>query len=299
MIFGLTMAVIKKGYPRLRSRFGKLTGYIALVRPFTLLSPLLAGILGVLATTSFSMEKLMVAIYVGVTLASCQAAGQVINQYADASLDKLVKQYRPIPSGLISKEEALGVGWLLALFSVARAFTITISFGLLTVLLLFFAVFYSLSPLSPRRIHPVLNIFWMAISRGFIPVMAVWSIYGHWVSALPYAWIAFVWVLGFQGTKDLEDVEADKQFGIKTLPGEFGSFGLVMWMVACTFILVCSIFLTQLLIMFALVPLAIFSIWGFNRKSKFTENTYGWLGFYAGLGVFFILLFSNQFFLKS
>lgn len=288
------MAVIKKGYPRLRSRFGKLTGYIALVRPLTLLSPLLAGLLGVLATTAFSMEKLMVAVYVGVTLASCQAAGQVINQYADADLDKLVKQYRPIPSGLISKEEALGVGWLLALFSVARAFTITISFGLLTVLLLFFAVFYSLSPLSPRRIHPVLNILWMAISRGFVPVIAVLSIYGHWVSALPYAWIAFIWVLGFQGTKDVEDAEADKKFGIKTLYSEYGEAGLFGWMVMCTGTLIYSAFRLQLLIMLLLIPLAVFSIWGFNKKSKFTENTYGWLGFYAGLGVFFILLFLTQ-----
>lgn len=291
------MAVIKKGYPRIRSRFGKLAGYMALVRPLTLVSPLLAGILGVLATVNFSWEKLVTAIYVGVTLASCQAAGQVINQYADADLDKLIKCYRPIPLGLISKEEALGIGWLLALFSVARAFTITISFGLLTVLLLFFAVFYSLSPLSPRRIHPVLNIFWMAASRGVIPVLAVWSIYGNWINALPYAWIAFLWVLGFQGTKDVEDIEADKKFGIKTLYSEYGKNGLFGWMIICTSALICSTFWTQLPIMLLLVPLAIFSIWGFNKKSKFTENTYGWLGFYAGLGLFFILLFLNQLFL--
>lgn len=294
MTYGLLMSIIKKGYPRIHSRFGKLAGYIALVRPLTLIPPLFAGILGVLATVDFSWEKFMVAIYVGVTLASCQAAGQVINQYADADLDRLVKQYRPIPSGLISKEEALGMGWLLALFSIARAFTITVPFGLLTVLLLFFAIFYSLSPLSPRKVHPVLNIFWMAISRGFLPVIAVWSIYGHWVSALQYAWIAFVWVLAFQGTKDVEDATADKKFRIRTLYNEYGASSFLGWMIACIFILVYSIVQTQLLIMFALIPLAIFSIWGFNKKSRFTENTYGWLGFYAGIGLFFLLLFLNR-----
>lgn len=290
-------------YPHLKKMLGqKLSAYLRLCRPLTGVAPLLTGLFGILASSGvLSFEYVKTGIYVGITFMLAQFVGQIMNQYSDVELDRALprKRDRPIPSGLISKEEALGVGWLLALFSVARAFTISVSFGLLTVLLLFFAVFYSLSPLSPRRIHPVLNILWMATSRGLIPVIAVWSIYGQWVNALKYAWIAFVWALGFQGTKDVEDAAADKKFGVKTLYSEYGAKGFLIWMVICTLILVYSIVQMQLWIMFALVPLAVFSMWGFNKKSKFTENSYGWLGFYTGLGLFFILLFLNQFFLKS
>jgi len=147
---------IVEGYPKLRRRFGKFVGYIQLVRPFTLLAPLLAGIFGVLTPVkNFSLEHLTTAVYVGLTLALLQASGQVINQYADSELDKLIKPYRPIPSGLVTREEALGLAWLLAIFSIGRAFTISTFFGLIGLTLLFFAVFYSLAPFSPRKVHPL------------------------------------------------------------------------------------------------------------------------------------------------
>ena len=93
---------IVEGYPRLQKRFGRLVGYIQLVRPFTLVAPILAGIFGVLAPiNNIDFQTFLVAIYVGVTLALAQAAGQCLNQYADVELDKVVKPYRPIPSGLI------------------------------------------------------------------------------------------------------------------------------------------------------------------------------------------------------
>lgn len=287
---------ITKGYPAIRKKFGKIAAYIQLVRPFTLLAPLLAGILGVLATTSLPFEHLLTAIYVGVTLALAQAAGQITNQYADVELDKIVKPYRPLPSGLLTREEALGAAWLLALFSIARAFTISTTFGLLTLTMIFFAVFYSLSPFSPRRIHAVLNVLWMAISRGFIPVIAVWSIHGTFEKALPYALLAFVWVLAFQSTKDIEDVEGDRKFKIKTMFSAYGYTGLMAWMVVFGFVylIICAFY--QLPIMALLLIIAGFAIYGTTKKSKYTENNLGWVSFYAGLGIFFILMLTSELF---
>lgn len=285
---------ITKGYPKIRKRFGKIATYIQLVRPFTLLAPLLAGILGVLATTSLSFEHLLTAIYVGVTLALAQAAGQVINQYADVELDKIVKPYRPLPSGSLTREEALGIAWLLALFSIARAFTISTTFGLLTLTMIFFAVFYSLSPFSPRRIHAVLNMLWMAVSRGFIPVIAVWSIHGTFEKALPYALLAFIWVLAFQSTKDIEDVEGDRKFNIKTMFSAYGYRGLRIWMVVWSIIYTIIAAYFSLHLMLALMFIAGWSFAGISQKSRFTENNNGWLGFYAGLGILFILMLITE-----
>lgn len=288
---------IEKGYPNLRKHFGKITAYLQLVRPFTLLSPLLAGLLGVLASTpAFNFDIFKTCIFVGVTLTLAQATGQVINQYADVDLDKIVKPYRPLATGIISKEEALGVAWLLAIISIARAFTVTELFGLVTVVLIFFAVFYSLSPFSPRKVHPVLNILWMAISRGLVPVFAVWSIYGTWQGALPYALLAFVWVLGFQSTKDIEDFEGDKKFGIKTIFSSYGYRGLRLLMVGSTVVFAVLAIVFSKCLMLPLVAVGIAAIFAVKKKSKLTENTLGWTLFYLGLGFLFVLmLFSERF----
>lgn len=289
---------LEKGYPFLKKRFGKLTAYIQLVRPFTLLAPLVAGILGVLSTVQLTLDTFYTAIYVGITLALAQATGQIINQYADFQLDKMTKNYRPIPSGIISREEALGIAWLLAIISIARAFTIQTMFGLTIIVLIFFAVFYSLSPFSPRKIHPLLNVGWMAGSRGFIPIIAVWSIYGDWTRALPYALLGFIWVLGFQGAKDVDDSEADWTFGIKTVVNSSGVEGLRALMFSCgiLYLSVCALFNLYLLCILLIV--GALSIYGLTKKSTLTENNLGWLFFYMGVALLYLLMFINEAFLS-
>ena len=283
---------IRKGYPRLRRRFGKIVGYVQLVRPFTLLAPLFAGIFGVLTPVKdFTFSNFGTAIYVGVTLALAQAAGQCLNQYADVELDKIIKPYRVLPSGILTREEALGLAWILAGFAIARAFTLSTFFGLITLLLIFFAVFYSLPPFSPRRINPVLNTAWMAVSRGFLPMFAVWSIYGSVGAALPYAVLAFLWVFGFQASKDVPDIEGDKMFGIKTIPNTYGRKGLLAVMAVSTVLFAVTAVIFKVYIMLPLVFLAAFAIVTVQKQSALTENTYSWLAFYLGLALLYVLLF--------
>lgn len=286
---------IRKGYPRLRSRFGKIAGYIQLCRVFTLMAPLLAGIFGVLTPVKdVTLEHFYTAIYVGITLALAQATGQALNQYADAELDKIIKGYRPIPSGLVSKEEALGLSWLLAMFAVARAFTISTFFGLVILTLLFFAVFYSLAPFSPRKIHPLINTGWMAVSRGFLPMFAIWSVYGDLNGAWRYSILAFLWVMGFQATKDEPDCQGDKAFGIKTIPNTYGLRGLLTTMMVCIGIYIALAIRFNILVMLLILPLAVTAILTTKRQSGLTENTLAWCCFYAGLGLLYILMFINE-----
>lgn len=285
---------IEKAYPRLRGRLGRLVGYVQLVRPFTLVAPLLAGIFGVLTPLeNITFNHFLIAIYVGVTLALAQGAGQCLNQYADVELDKIVKPYRPLPSGLITAEEALGLAWLLAMFSVARAFTISTFFGLTVVALLFFAVFYSLAPFSPRRVHPLVNTGWMAISRGFLPMYAVLSIFGSMETAWQYSVLAFFWVMGMQATKDIGDVQGDKMFGIKTIPASYGINGLKALMVSCSILYSIYALSFGLYIMLSLTPLVALAVLSLKRKT-ITENTVSWTIFYAGLGLIYILMFIGE-----
>jgi len=289
---GLNYEGIRKGYPRLRRRFGKLVGYVQLCRLFTLMAPLLAGIFGVLTPVKdITFQHLYTAIYVGITLALAQATGQVLNQYADAELDKIIKNYRPIPSGLVNREEALGLSWLLAIFAVGRAFTISTFFGLVVLTLIFFAVFYSLAPLSPRKIHPLANVAWMALSRGFVPMFAVWSVYGDLDKAWTYSLLAFIWVLGFQSSKDVPDIEGDKKFGIKTIPANYGLRGLVFSMIICSILygIVALYYGEQ--IMLLVLPLATLAILTTHKQSSLTENTWSWSAFYVGLGLIYVLMF--------
>jgi len=283
---------VRKGYPKLRKRFGKLAGYIQLLRPFTLTAPFLAGFFGVLVPVrELTLTHISAAVYVGLTLALAQGCGQCLNQVADFELDKMIKPYRALPSGLVSREEALGLAWLLAIFSVGRAFTISTFFGLTVLTLLFFAVFYSCPPLSPRRIHPLLNTGWMAVSRGFLPMFAVLSIYGDLNVAWPYSALAFLWVMGFQASKDVPDMEGDKAYGIKTIPNAYGRVGLLATMVTCTTLYITAAIYFKLYIMLLLVPLAIAAILTTQKQSRLTENTWSWLCFYAGVGLIYILMF--------
>jgi len=283
---------VVKGYPRLRERFGKLVGYIQLVRPFTLLAPLLAGIFGVLSpVTEITFRHVVTAIFVGVTLALAQGAGQCINQFADVELDKMVKPHRPIPSGLVSREEALGLSWLLAMFAVGRAFTISTFFGLTVLVLLFFAVFYSLAPFSPRRVHSVLNTGWMALSRGFMPMLAVWSVYGDLGKAWQYSVLAFLWVMGFQSTKDVPDSEGDMKFGVKTIPNSYGLKGQIIVMTVCTVLYILFALGFRVYVMLLIVPLAALGILTIRKQAQLIENTIAWGCFYLGLGLIYVLMF--------
>lgn len=286
----------KQGYPRIRASFGRLAGYIQLVRPFTLLAPFLAGIIGVITpvTGVIGYEHFRQGVYVGATLALSQACGQVFNQYADADLDAMIKPYRPVPSGLVGRDEALGIAVLLALVSVGRGYLINVPFGTINLLLIWFAVFYSLAPFSPRKVHPYVNTLWMAASRGFIPVVAVYNIYGNINDAFVYAFLAFVWVLGFQPMKDLGDVDGDRAFGIKTLATEYGSKGLYKNAFLCLFVYALTVGYLGLRMMGLLIFEGVLAIILGSRETKYAENNYAWVLFYLGLALFYLLMFVSH-----
>jgi len=286
-------AGLEKGYPRIRRRFGKIASYIQLLRPFTGLAPLLSGLFGVLAPVgTITFEHVKTAVFVGVTLMLCQFCGQVLNQWSDYEIDMLTRKYRPIPQGTISRDEALGIAWLLAIFAVGRAFTVSVTFGLYTLTILFFSVFYSLAPLSPRRVHPILNTLWLAFSRGLIPFLATVTVYGTLDLAAPWAVFGFLWVLAYQPSKDVHDMEADRKFGVQTIPNTYGLKGYRTYMIIVSLALWVYAAL-QLHVALLLLPISIIAITGLGKKVDGLENDLSWIMFYIGLGLAYIIMFAS------
>jgi 4-hydroxybenzoate polyprenyltransferase len=278
-------------YPRLKRFLGtKMVAYLRLCRPFTVAPAFIAGLFLTLASTEISLETFRAALDAGVVLALLQATGQIVNQVVDAELDRSLpgKRDRPIPSGLVERDEAMGLAWVFSIVALARAFTLGLTFGLLSLVILFMAVFYSLRPFSPRG-HATISLTWQAFSRGFLPPILCFSIYKTPYDALPISILAFTWCLGWQGTKDIEDVEGDLKFGVKTVANTFGVRGLKALALSLSIAFYCLILYFKYYVMLATLPLTAVGLAYFDRKSTITENVVGWMVFYINLGLIFIL----------
>jgi 4-hydroxybenzoate polyprenyltransferase len=295
------MVGIKEKYPRISRYNKKLSAYIQLMRPFTLISPIVAGIIGTSLPLIYNYKPILhywaELIYVAVTLALAQVIGQITNQTQDVEIDKIAKPYRPIPRGDVTKDEAMGIAWVLAIFAVARGFTVSITFGLFICLILFFAITFNIEPIRSKR-YCWLGISYMSVSRGLLPFLATWSIFGNLSELLP--WIlgifAFLWVFALNPTKDFADFEADKKFGIMTLPVKYGINKAVKMMKVLSvfpFIYLTLVFYMHLLpysflLLYSLIPFVILAWWGLN-KVWITENNLSWCSFYLGLASVYIL----------
>lgn len=292
------------GEPALLSE--RVRGAIDLARPFTLLPPLLAGIfismVPILLHGGNPIDHWQTLIYVGVTLALLQGAGQCINQSypEEVKIDKINgKDYRPVPKGILTGQEAMGVGLLLLMFGITRAFTVNKSFGIFAMVLAFFTVFYTLPPVRAKK-RPVLNILWLGISRGFLPVVACFAVFNDPFSSVALAWgsLGFVWVTGFNVVKDIPDMEGDKEYDIPSIPVLAGKFGTLIHTVSFTVVYIC---LSMYLIGTYLPP--VFKIayitWPFATLIPMSlilelpapkmENNLSWVLFYVGLALLFLL----------
>lgn len=259
-----------------------------LTRPFTLLPPFVAGLLGTaapLGARSFASDGLLA----GLALAILQAGGQVINQVVDADLDAVMKPYRPIPSGKVSRGAARTYGLLLLALGILAGFGVSIPFGLGTLLVAFFAAFYSLPPLSPRRHMPLGTVLWLGVSRGFLPMFMVYSIHGSAATATRLGALALLWTVGYQSTKDVLDAEEDKKFGYRSLPNEWGVTGYNRFaLVVALLFFAASAWLYPAFLL--LLPLSVVAHLFMARQAVGVENSYAWAAFYGGIALIYGLI---------
>lgn len=159
-------------------------GYLRLMRPaniVTAVSDILAGVAisGYIGTEQWQIWPVVLLV---LSTAGLYGGGVVMNDYFDADLDMRERPERPIPGGLISKNEALTLGVsLLVLGVVAAAFASLIS-GAIALVIAIAAVIYD----KWGKHHEILGPLNMGTCRGLNLLLGI--------SIIPAALSSFVLV---------------------------------------------------------------------------------------------------------
>lgn len=285
----------------------KTKGLIDLIRPFTLLAPIIVSISIMLASLvynygDFSTVFLMVMLPAVFSLALLNAASNALNQVTDVEADRISKPYRPIPRGCISPKEALFVSVILYIFSFISSLLVNPVFSVFVLLIAFFTITYSIPPRLKDRLF--LNQLWVGVPRGLLGILASWSVFGNPLSSLPLimGFIAMLFLIGGCVTKDVVDCDADKKTGTLTLINTYGVNKTVLMIFPFMFfpflfipILVDIGLINSNLVLLTLLAFPSFFICYFmvrdDKKSKKLENTFSWVLMYTTY-FFFALGFS-------
>jgi len=204
-------------------------------------------------------------------LAACVSGGLVtaganaINDYFDLEIDRINKPQRPLPSGRMSKNEALA--FTIVSYIIANGIAASIGFPAVMICAIFSFLLYLYSAIFKGTVLFGNLIVSLATGVAFIyGGLAV----GSYRMALVPAVFAFLMHLGRELIKDMEDVEGDAVNGARTLPVVYGLLPAK--------IIASSIFF--ILFMATLVP--------------YFLNIYGkWYLFIVVLGVNTILVFTT------
>jgi 4-hydroxybenzoate polyprenyltransferase len=284
----------------------KICVYLKLLRPFTLLAPLIVSSSVVIAslvsshiTDHTGISLLLTIISASFCFALLNGASNVLNQATDWKEDALSKPYRPIPKGIVTSKEAYRLSFLLYLGAFLLSFTVHILFSVFLILIAFFSITYSLAPRMKKLLF--FNQLWVALPRGFFAILASWSVFGNPFEPLPLAMgcVAALFLFGGTTTKDILDAEADRTVGTKTLINVYGlkiaSVFSLLFMVGAFCLIIPLVYFHILPVV--ILPLSLLSflsvIIGWlmihtHKKSKW-ENTSAWTVMYT---TYFLFAFS-------
>ena len=190
---------------------GRISGFVALTRPVNGLIAFLSILLG--AAVTGTVHPLWRVLLAGVSGALVGAGGNAINDAYDVEIDRVNKPWRPIPSGRVSRREAFGFALALLGAGVLVALAIGWAAVLVAVVASLFLVLY-----SARLKRTVL---WGNLSVSLVSALAF--IYGGLAvrrvkEALIPAGFAFLFHLGREVVKDVEDLRGDRAGAARTLP---------------------------------------------------------------------------------
>ena len=281
----------------------KIRVYLELLRPFTLLAPLIVSSSVMIAslvnsgTTDLSFVSLLwTLLSASFCFALLNGASNVLNQATDWKEDALSKPYRPIPKGIITPKEAYKVSFFLYTVALLLSLVVNILFSFFIFLIAFFSITYSLPPRMKKFLF--LNQLWVALPRGFFGIVGSWSVFGNPFEPLPLAigCVAALFLFGGTATKDILDAEADRTVGTKTLVNVFGvktaAFFSLVFMTGAFGLIIPLVYFH--IIHYTLLPLAFLGIlsvligWLMFHKHKNTkcENTSAWTLMYATYFIF-------------
>ena len=153
---------LRESYDQVEFVPKKIRGYIDLLRPFTLLAPAIGGTSAALIglciandsnlTAPLIMSNLTTLVWGVSTLIIVNAASNALNAAYDVDIDKINKPYRPIPAGVLNKDEARSLAWILYLVTIWRAATVfRLTYSFLVLLIMLITIAYSMPPLRLKQ----------------------------------------------------------------------------------------------------------------------------------------------------
>lgn len=283
----------------------KIKGYFALLRPFTLLAPIIVSSSMMIACLMYSKRTdldigsiVLLIIPASFCFALLNGASNALNQATDYAEDKISKPYRPLPRAIVSQKEAYTSAFILYIVALFVSLMVHVLFSSLILVIAFFSITYSLPPRMKKMLF--INHLWVAVPRGFCAVIASWSVFGDPFQMLPLVigCIATLFLIGGTSTKDILDADADRAVGTKTLVNTFGMKKTALF--SCFFMTIAFVIIIPLvflqIIEFYVLPLSAFVGLGciiswlmiHNHKNQSCENTSAWSLMYGTYFLFSI-----------
>jgi geranylgeranylglycerol-phosphate geranylgeranyltransferase len=192
-----------------------LNQFLLLTRPFNLLLGFVSVFLGAFITGTIDpVWKVALACLSAVLV---MAGGNVINDYFDVEIDRINKAFRPIAAGKIGRTEAFL--FTIILFALGIFVSIFISLVALLIVLLTATglVFYSAKLKRKILVGNIAVSLFAALAFVYGAVSV-----DRWHRALIPAGFAFLFHLGREIIKDVEDQAADNSCALQTLPIKYG-----------------------------------------------------------------------------
>lgn len=147
-------------------------------------------------------------------------AANVINDVMDVEIDRINKPKRPLVSGVITEDQAKRYWAMLNIAAVALAFALSLEAFLMAVAAV--PLMYAYSVYFKRMVFIGNLVVCLVISGGFVfGALAVGNLSGVWFPVI----FSFLFNMGREILKDLEDTKGDQAAGAETLAIRLGTTG--------------------------------------------------------------------------
>ena len=195
-------------------------------RPFTLIPPVVGivsgALVGIGATRAPFRWPLILS--AAVAAAALNAASNALNQICDLENDRLNKPLRALPSGQLSRVEAILFTSALYIASIALVAWINVQTLVIYLIAALATYLYSAPPFRLKS-HTFLSNFTIALIRGNLLKVAGWAAVASVTNSLEPCYIGGIFMfflMGATSTKDFADIDGDRAAGCLTLPVRYG-----------------------------------------------------------------------------
>ncbi len=192
--------------------------YFEILRPANAIMASIAVLLMAIVSHTYNLDIVIGAVSVFIAT----GGGNTINDYCDYEIDKINKPERPIPSGRISRSNALYYCLLLFLIATILGFIISVANGIVVIICSIIMIVYAYD----LKTRCLIGNITVSLLTGLTFVFGG-LITGDYIISIILGFFAFLMTLSREIIKDTEDVEGDKKENAKTFPIVYGEVNAV------------------------------------------------------------------------